>query len=179
METSVTAQALARDPGRSLANQRLFAETLGQLARERHQGRRTGNPREFPEGGRHGEGRPQVGELGERFPPSHPLAVAPHPPEKNAPFDTRWALADQNRNEERLDGISRARLFSKEDVLAWLRQRFDVSSEWRRIPGTDIEQITLRDRDTGDVVLQLPLDELIPKILEGLRLRGAIFSRTT
>jgi hypothetical protein len=88
-------------------------------------------------------------------------------------------MADQKRNEERLEGISRARLFNKEDVLAWVRKNFDVISEWRRIPGTDIEQITLRDRSTGKVLLQLPLDELIPKILEGLRLRGAIFSRLT
>jgi len=179
MGTSLTEEILARDPGRILANQRLFAEILGHSARERRRLRHAGGAREFPEGGRHGEGRPLVGEASWVLPPSHPLTPPPRPPEKISPFDPLEPLAGQKRNEERLEGISRARLFNKEDVLAWVRKNFDVISEWRRIPGTDIEQITLRDRSTGKVLLQLPLDELIPKILEGLRLRGAIFSRLT
>ncbi len=180
METSVTSSALAQDPGRILANQRLFAETLGQLARERRQVRRLPpRDREIPEEARHGKGRPLVGASGDVLPPSHPLAPAPHPPEKTAPLDARWPLVGQNRNEERLESVARARLFNKEDVLDWIRENFDVTSEWRRLPGTDIEQITLRDRNTGRVLLQMPLDELIPKILEGRRLRGTLFSRTT
>jgi len=84
--TSMEEISSAQDPGRSIANMRLFQEVLGQIARKRIIPRSIStseNPRiSYP--GAEGERAEKdfLLDFDWHLPPSHPLEPAPSPPEK-------------------------------------------------------------------------------------------------
>jgi len=168
----------AQDPGRAIANMRLFQETLGQIARVRTIPKSisdSDNPRISHPGAE--------GETGEknflldfdwRLPPSHPLEPAPSPPEKTDTPDRLAPFSSLRTAGENLANLQRVRNFSKETALERLleasHREIELSEE------DALPRLALKDSITGHVLWKVPLQEAREILLRGTPLKGLNYS---
>ena len=170
--------ASAQDPGRSIANMRLFQEVLGQIARRRIIPLSLSNPENpgVPSPGSEGEGRDFLLEFDWHLPPSHPLEPAPSPPEKRDNPDLLDPFAHLQISKESLENLQRVRNFSKDTVFEKLLEKphreLLLSSETEGAS----PHLVLKDSITGDIVWEAPLQEARSILLRGTPLKGLRYS---
>ncbi len=178
--TSMEEISSAQDPGRSIANMRLFQEVLGQIARKRIIPRSIStseNPRiSYP--GAEGERAEKdfLLDFDWHLPPSHPLEPAPSPPEKRDNPDRLAPLAHLQTSRESQENLQRVRNFSKDTVFEKLLERphreLILSSETEGAS----THLVLKDSITGDIVWEIPLQEARNILLRGTPLKGLRYS---
>ena len=169
----------AQDPGRSMANMRLFQEVVGDIARERIIPKKISaskNPRVSyagTEGGKHDESF--LLDFDWHFPPSHPLEPAAAPPGKEDNPNRLDSLSSLRTSEERLENLQRVRNFTKESVLESLREtsRGKVSFSFGQNASP---QLVLKDPITDHILWQAPLEEARNTLLRGTPLKGLNYS---
>jgi len=169
----------AQDPGRSMANMRLFQEVVGDIARERIIPKKISaskNPRVSyagTEGGKNEESF--LLDFDWHFPPSHPLEPAAAPPGKEDNPNRLDSLSSLRTSEERLENLQRVRNFTKESVLESLREtsRGKVSFSFGQNASP---QLVLKDPITGHILWQAPLEEARNTLLRGTPLKGLNYS---
>ena len=169
----------SQDPGRIIANMRLFQEVLGDIARVRIVPKSLSDPKN-PGTSYAGEkidkgGKGFLLDFDWNLPPSHELAKAPNPPEKTDHPDLLDPLSDLRASGEKLRNLQRVRNFSKESVLENLREKsrreivFSLGENHTLL-------LTLKDSITGHILWQAPLKEARKILLRGMPLKGLNYS---
>jgi hypothetical protein len=178
--TGIEEISSAQDPGRSIANMRLFQEVLGQIARKRIIPQSLSNPENpgtsYPGTEREGGGKDFLLDFDWHLPPSHPLEPAPSPPEKQDNPDLLAPFAHLQSSKENLENLQRVRNFSRDTVFEQLlegpHRELLLSSETEGA----FPHLVLKDSVTGDIVWEIPLQEAQDILLRGTPLKGLRYS---
>lgn len=170
----------AQDPGRSIANMRLFQEVLGQIARKRIIPQSLSNPENpgtaYPGAEGEREGKDFLLNFDWHLPPSHPLEPPPSPPEKQDNPDLLAPFAHLQTSKESLENLQRVRNFSRDTVFEKLLEKphreLLLSSE---AEGAS-PHLILKDSITGHILWDTPLQEARDMLLRGTPLKGLHYS---